>query len=129
MGGELCKGAFSGGRGIAAPLGRAALRGGWTAAAIPTGAAAGAEDEVDGGRGLRNEAVAVREDEEAPVQALAHLEPPAGVGAAVGQLDPAGAEADGVVVGDDAGVATAQEGGEIAGGRGARRRWRRRGPE
>ena len=59
--------------------------------------------------------MAVREDEEAAVQALAYLEPTAGVGAAARQLDPAGAEADGVVVGDDAGVATAQEGGEIAG--------------
>ena len=86
-------------------------------AAIAAGAAAGAKDEVGGGRGLRGEALAVREDEEAAVQALAHLEAPAGVGAAARQLDPAGAEADGVVVGDDAGVATAQEGGEIAGGR------------
>jgi len=87
----------------------------WTSAAIPTGAAAGAEDEVDGGRGLRGEALALREDEEAPVQALAPLEPSAGVGAAAGELDPAGPEADGVVVGHDAGVATAEEGREIAG--------------
>jgi hypothetical protein len=65
---------------------------------------------------LRGEALAVSEDEEAAVQALAHLEPTAGVDAAARQLDPAGSEADAVVVGGDASVATAQVGGEIAGG-------------
>src|SRR5437667_2493386 len=116
--GRGCAGkrAAVGREGIAARLGCAARRGVWTSAAIPTGAAAGAEDEVDGGRGLRGEALALREDEEAPVQALAHLEPSAGVGAAAGELDPAGPEADGVVVGHDAGVATAEEGREITGG-------------
>ena len=60
--------------------------------------------------------MAVGEDEEAAVHALAHLQAAAGVGAAAWQLDPARAEADGVVVRDDAAVATAQDGGEIAGG-------------
>jgi hypothetical protein len=51
-------------------------------AAIAAGAAARAEGKVGGGRGLRGEALASREDEEAPIQALAHFEAPAGVGAA-----------------------------------------------
>src|SRR6266851_615723 len=110
------KGAAFGREGIAAPLAGGALRGAAARAAIRVGAAAGAEDEVGGGRGLRGEALAVSEDEEAPVQTLAHLETTAGVGAAARQLDPAGAEVDGVVVSDHASVATAQEGGEIAGG-------------
>ena len=111
-----------------APLGREALRGAWALAAVGTGAAAGAQDEFGGGRGLRGEALAVSKDEEAPVHALAHLQAAAGVGAATWELDPARAKTDGVVMSDDSAVATAQDSGEIAGGRGARRRWRRRGP-
>jgi len=65
-----------------APLGREALRGAWALAAVGTGAAAGAQDEFGGGRGLRGEALAVSQDEEAPVHALAHLQAAAGVGPA-----------------------------------------------
>src|SRR5258705_8155631 len=71
----------------------------------------GAEDERGG------EAGAVREDEQAAVEALPKFHATARVGTAAGQLYPAGAEADGVVVGDAARVPTAQPGGEIARGR------------
>src|SRR6266481_849346 len=114
--GARWKGPLSGGRGVAAPLARGALRGAEVLAAVGTGAAAGAEDEFGGGRGLRGEAVAVSENEEAPVHALAHLQAAAGVGAATWELDPARAKTDGVVMSDDAAVATAQDSGEIAGG-------------
>ena len=60
--------------------------------------------------------MAVGEDEESAVHALAHLQAAADVGPAPRQLHPARAEADGVVMSDDATVATAQDGGEIAGG-------------
>jgi hypothetical protein len=84
--------------------------------AIAVGRAARAEDERRG-RGLGGEAGTVREDEQAAVEALPKFHATARVGAAAGQLYPAGAEADGVVVGDAARVPTAQPGGEIARGR------------
>src|SRR6266851_8815342 len=83
--------------------------------AIAVGRAARAEDERRG-RGLGGEAGTVREDEQAAVEALPKFHATARVGAAAGQLHPAGAEADGVVVGDAARVPTAQPGGEIARG-------------
>lgn len=69
------------------------------------------------GRGLGGEASTVREDEQAAVEALPKFHATARVGAAAGQLHPAGAEADGVVVGGAARVPTAQPGGEVARGR------------
>ena len=84
--------------------------------AIAVGRAARAEDERRG-RGLGGEAGTVREDEQAAVEALPKFHATARVGAAAGQLYPAGAEADSVVVGDAARVPTAQPGGEIARGR------------
>src|SRR5216683_1913048 len=76
--------------------------------AIAVGRAARAEDERRG-RGLGGEAGTVREDEQAAVEALPKFHATARVGAAAGQLYPAGAEADGVVV--------SEEGGEKGNGR------------
>jgi hypothetical protein len=88
--------------------------------AVPLGArgAAGREDEVEGGR-LRGEDGALMQDDEAAIEELAQLDAAAGVGAVVRagrQLDPAGPEADGVVAGDLARVAAAEDEGEIARG-------------
>ena len=86
---------------------------------------AGAEDEIGSGSGLRGDTGVVGEDEQAAIQALAQLDAAAGVGARSGQLHPAGAEMDGIVPGDRAGIATAQHRRQIArrgapGGRGLR---------
>ena len=78
---------------------------------------AGDEDEIGRGGGRGGEAVALIVDEQAAIEALAHLDAAAGIGAAVGaarNLDQAGAEADGVVAGDAPRVAAAQAIGEIA---------------
>jgi hypothetical protein len=98
---------------MAAPLDRAALRGAAALAAVWAWPPAGAEHEFSGGGGLRGEAVAIGEDEEAAIEALAQLEAAAHVGPPPRQLYPAGAEAEGVVVGDGAGVATAQPRSEL----------------
>jgi hypothetical protein len=88
--------------------------------AVPLGArgAAGLEDEVEGRR-LRGEDRALMQDDEAAIEELAQLDAAAGVGAVVRagrQLDPAGPEADGVVTGDLARVAAAEDEGKIARG-------------
>ena len=76
------------------------------------------EDEF-GRRGrIRDQAPPVIVDQHAAIEAFAELNTTARVGAAVGaagDLDQAGAEADGVVAGDAARVAAAQAVGEIAG--------------
>jgi len=84
--------------------------------AIAVGGAARAEDERWRG-GLGGETDAVREHEQPAVEALPQVHAAPRVGAAAGQLHPAGAEADGVVVGHAARIPTAERGGEIARGR------------
>src|SRR6266702_2494209 len=111
------KRALSEGRGIAAPLENGALRAAATAGAIRAGLAAGAEDELGRRRRLGGEAGIVGEDEEATVEALAQFKAPAGVGASAWQLQPAGSEADRVVVGHDARIAATQVRGQSAGRR------------
>jgi len=86
----------------------------------PLGArgAAGLEDEVEGRR-LRGEDGALIQDAEAAIEELAQFDAAAGVGPVVRagrQLDPAGPEADGVVTGDLARVAAAEDEGELARG-------------
>src|SRR5437870_6923979 len=55
------------------------------------------------------------QDDQAAVEELADVHGQPGVRAAAAQLDPAGAEADGVVAGHDALIATAEDEGELAG--------------
>jgi len=60
--------------------------------------------------------VPIREHEQAAVEALAQLDAATDVGAVSRELYPAGPEADGIVVGDDARVAAAEAAREVAGG-------------
>src|SRR6266496_369385 len=96
---------------IAAPHRRARLRG--TAAPGPGAlAAAGPQDEGGTGTGLGSQHMRVVEDDEPAVEQLAQLDAQAGPAPAArarGQLQPAQPEAHGVVGGDAAGVATAEE--------------------
>jgi hypothetical protein len=96
---------------IAAPcLGRAP---GGASAVRP----AGDQPEILRGRGRRGKAVSLIVDEQAAVEAFAHPDAAAGVGAAMrarGNLDQTGAEAHGVVPGHDPRVPAREGIGEIA---------------
>ena len=75
------------------------------------GVAAGREDEVGAGRGLTDQPLAGVDHQESAVDTLAQVDASARVGAAVRtgrDLDPAGAEAGGVVGSDEARVAAAE---------------------
>src|SRR5437899_707138 len=99
--GAACGRAISGGRERAPPLLGRALRG---AEALPSRCVAGDEDEIGGGGGLPGDGLALVEGEQAAVEALAHLDPGAGVGAAVGagrNVQAAAGDAHGVIAGDD----------------------------
>src|SRR5437879_6651391 len=95
--------------------GRAGARG---PAALGTRGAARPQDEGGAGRGQPGEALLPVEDEQPAIEEFADLGAAAGVGAAAGapgNLHPTRAEADGVVAGDDAWIATAEETIELAG--------------
>jgi hypothetical protein len=84
---------------------------------IAAGITAGREDESGRGGRLRGEERVLIEDDEAAIEELAKLDATAGVGVAAGagrDLEPAGAQPHGVVAGDDARVAAAQDTVEIA---------------
>ena len=110
----VSEGSISGGRERAAPV-RIASPGG---AERSRGASRRArpQDEGRAGRRQRGEAPLLIEHHQAAVEEFADLDPTAHGGAspgAGGNLRPAGAHADGVVVGDAARVATAEEAVEI----------------
>src|SRR2546427_2726095 len=93
--------------------GRAGARG---TAALGTGGAARPQDEGRAGRRKHGQTAVLVEDEQPAIEEFADLGAAARVGAAAGagrNLHPAGAHADGVVVGDAARVATAEEAVEI----------------
>src|SRR5882724_10817472 len=82
--------------------------------------ASGREHEGGRGRRLRGEERVLIEDDEAAIEELAQFDATAGVGVAAGSgrdLDPAGAQPDGVVPRDDPRVAAAQDALEITRGR------------
>jgi len=84
---------------------------------IAAGITAGREDESGRGGRLRGEERVLIEDDEAAIEELAQFDATAGVGVAAGSgrdLEPAGAQPHGVVAGDDARVAAAQDPVEIA---------------
>src|SRR4029453_409999 len=96
---------------------------------ITAGITAGREDESGRGGRLGGEEGVLIEDDEAAIEELAQFHATAGVGVAAGagrDLQPAGAQPHGVVAGDDARVAAAQDTVEIA-RRGAPRGRGRRG--
>src|SRR5437879_2322984 len=95
--------------------GRAGARG---PAALSTRGAARPQDEGGAGRGQPGEALLPVEDEQPAIEEFADFGAAAGVGAAAGapgNLHPARPEADRVVAGDDAWIATAEETIERAG--------------
>src|SRR5215468_7535119 len=103
----------------APPLGGRAPGGAAALPLRPAGAHPRVQDELGAGRGLGGEDPPGGERDQAAVQTLAELDAGAGPGAAAGagrQLEPAGTEADGVVVGDGPGVAAAEDEREIARG-------------
>src|SRR6266511_3961013 len=68
-------------------------------ATISAGRAPGDEDEGGTGRGRSAAQDAVVQDDEPPIEELAHLDAHARIGAATPELDPALAERDGIVAG------------------------------
>ena len=100
-----------GNTGIAAPRLRRDPGGALAPRALRVGFAARREDEVGAGRRLADQPRAGTDDQEPAVDTLAEVDAAARGGAAErtgGDLDPAGPQADGVVGGDDAGVAAAE---------------------
>src|SRR5882724_3948676 len=98
------------------------------APAVAARIAPGREREGERGCRLRGEERVLIEDDEAAIEELAQFDATAGVGVAAGprrDLEPAGAQPDGVVPRDDPRVAAAQDALEIARGRPPRGRGRR----
>src|SRR5437870_10128126 len=84
--------------------------------ALGAGSAARLEQEAWPGRSRLAADPAVVQDDETAIEEFPHIDPHARIRAGAAQLHPALAEADGVVAGDDAGIATAHDEGEIPGG-------------
>src|SRR5216110_3181237 len=90
-------------------------------AAVLARGAPGLEDEGESGRGLLGAHDVVVQDDQAAIEQFADVHSQPRVGAAGAQLDPAGAEADGVVARHHAPIATAEEEGELEIGRASSR--------
>jgi hypothetical protein len=82
---------------------------------IGTRSSARFEDEAGAGRGGDAAHAAGVEHDEAAIEELADFDADAGIRTGAAELHPAFGEGDGVVVGDDARVAAAQDEGEILG--------------
>jgi hypothetical protein len=92
---------------MAAPLVRIPLRATSALLSRPARVRAWIQDELGAGRGLGGEDAAVVQSDQAAVETLTQLDAAASIGPAAGagrQLQPAGTEAEGVVVGDGARV-------------------------